>query len=119
MIARRLHLLKGHGLGVPLHAAHGHGAPASRVGALLARAARPTAALVLELAVLEGTVGADGLGGSKGGVAAGRLVARLQVNESRRAVVPVDGRVGARVVAGMAVTHVEWLVSEEGAAWEI
>lgn len=52
VIARRLHLLKGHGLGIPLHPAHGHGAPAARVGPLLARTARPAAALILELAVL-------------------------------------------------------------------
>jgi hypothetical protein len=107
VIAGRLHLLKGHGLGVPLHPVHRHGAPAARVGPLLARAARPAAAFVLELAVLQGTVGSDGLGRGKRGVSARRLVARLQVDEGRRTVVPVDGRVGARVVSWVTVTHIE------------
>lgn len=106
MIARRLNSLDGIRLGIHLETAQGHGAPSLSVWPLPARAAGPTAPFALELAVLEGAVRVGGLGGSEGDVGAGRLVARLEVDEGRGAVVPVDGRVGAGVMSRMAVAHV-------------
>lgn len=106
MITRRLNSLDGIRLRIHLKTAQGHGAPSLGVWPLAARAAGPATPFTLELTVLEGAVGVGGLGGSEGDVGAGRLVARLEVDEGRGAVVPVDGRVGAGVMSRMAVAHV-------------
>lgn len=80
------------------------------VWTLLARAARPAPAFALELAVLERAVGRRGLGCRERYVAARRLIARLEIDERRRAVVPVDGCVGAGMVSRMSVTHRDCLL---------
>jgi hypothetical protein len=105
VIARRLYCLNRERLGVHGQPAQRHGAPALGVGPLLTRAARPTTAFALEVAVLERAVGRRGLGCCEGHVAARRLIARLEIDECRGAVVPVDGCVGAWVVSRMSVTH--------------
>jgi hypothetical protein len=109
VIARGFYSLDREGLGIHGQPAQGHGAPALSIRALLACAAGPAATFTLELAVLERTVSLCGLGCREGHVAAGRLIARLEIDERRRAVVPVNGCMGAGVVSRMAVTHCDCL----------
>lgn len=109
MVARGLYSLERKGLGIHRQPAQGLGAPALSVGTLLACAACPTATFALELAVLERTVRLCGLGCRERHLAARRLIACLEIDERRRAVVPVDGCMGAGVVSRMAVTHCDCL----------
>ena len=84
---------------------------------MLARTARPASAFALELAVLERAVGRRGLGRRERCVAARRLITRLEIYERRRAVVPVDGCVGAGMVSRMSVTHCDCLVPENRSSY--
>lgn len=118
VITSCLNWLDREGLGVHGHSAHGHRAPSLSVWTLLARAARPAPAFALELAVLERAVGRRGLGCRERYVAARRLISRLEIDERRRAVVPVDGCVGAGMVSRMSVAHCDCLfVPENRSTW--
>lgn len=100
-------------LGVPPQPRRGHRAPPLGVGPAAAGAARPAAAHVLELAVLEGADGGCGPGGGEGDVGAGGVVGRVEVELGVWAVVPGDGGVGAGVGVGVAAAHLGgWEVGE-------
>lgn len=82
------------------------GAPSYRVGALLAHAADPAAAELIEVAELVGAFGCRVDGGGVGGVVAGGSDAGVAVEMGGYAVVEAHGGVLAWMPLGMADTHV-------------
>ena len=110
MITSRRDSLNLKRLGIPPKPRRWHRAPPLRVRPAPARATRPAAAHVLELAVLEGTHGRRGAGGAEGDVGTGGVVACVEVEVGVWAVGPGDGGVGAGVGVGMAAAHFKGLV---------
>lgn len=105
MVTSRRNSLNLKRLGVPPQPRRRHRAPPLCIGPAPARAARPAAAHVLELAVLEGAHGRRGAGGGEADVGAGGVVDRVEVEVRVRAVVPGDGGVGAGMSVGVAAAH--------------
>jgi len=97
------------GVLLPLRLGRQVAAPAAGVATAAFTTRPPAASCAAEITVGERAACCRRLGRGERDVGARRLVARLQVDERRRAVVPCHGLVAAGVRMGMSVAH-GWLV---------
>lgn len=117
VVTRRLDGLDLERLGVPPQPRRRHCAPPLRVGPAPASTALPAPAHVLELAILERTPRCRGERGGEANVGAGRVMARVEIEVRRGAVVPGYGGVRAGVRLGVAMAHFEGCRGLRGCEW--